>query len=139
MANRSYVYTVDTLPEPDKQPSPIRSLTEFNWDIPLVHKILASVEPRRCQSVIWAEHEIGIVADYAGGVSRLLEFLDVLAPVVNQKEFHDAVAEARDVLASDKHKGKFLLLEAGEIYNMSDGELVDECEQLLSALPEVAK
>ena len=53
MANRSYIYTVDSVPTKKKQPKPIRSLSEFGWDIPLVHKILASENPRLCQSVIW--------------------------------------------------------------------------------------
>jgi hypothetical protein len=135
MANRSYVYSVDTRPEPGKQPSPIRSLSEFNWDIPLAHKILASQAPSRCQSVIWEEHRIGVVADYAGGVERLLKFLDAVG--VKDKAFEDAVAETRQVL--DKHRGKYLLVEAGEIYDLSGNDLADECERLLAELPLVAK
>ncbi len=72
MANRSYVYSIDAIPAPGQAPKPIRSLTEFNYDVPRVHKILASAAPERCQSVIWPDHRVGVVASYAGGVERLL-------------------------------------------------------------------
>lgn len=142
MANRSYVYSVDAAPTKTKRPKPIRGLSEFNWDIPLAHRILASGSPKRCRSVIWPEYEIGVVADYATGTKRLLAFLAALAPAVKKtrKEFDAAVAETKNVLSSAKSKGKLILLEAGEIFDMDDGDLVESAKRLVDKdIPATAK
>ncbi len=133
MANRSYLYTLDAVPTKKNTPKPIRSLSEWGWDIPLAHKILASENPKRCQSAIWSDHEIGVVADFAAGRDRLLAFLDVLAKAKpkNAKAFAAAVAETKKTLASKKHAGKFALLECGEIFDLLDDDLVVSANRLV--------
>jgi hypothetical protein len=133
MANRSYLYTVDVAPTKKKTPKPIRSLSEWGWDIPLSHKILASEGPKRCQSAIWGDHEIGVVADFAAGRDRLLALLDVLAKAKpkNAKAFAAAAAETKKTLASKKHAGKFTLLECGEIFDMLDDDLTKSADRLV--------
>jgi len=133
MANRSYLYTLDAVPTKKKKPKPVRSLSEWGWDIPMSHKILASESPKRCPSAIWPEHEIGVVADFAGGRDRLLAFLDVVAgsKPKNAKAFAEALAETKKTLASKKHAGKFTLLECGEIFDMLDDDLVKSADRLV--------
>jgi hypothetical protein len=142
MANRSYVYAVDTLPTKKKQPKPIRSLSEFGWGVPVAHQLLASGSPRRCQSAIWEEHEIGIAGDFKVGRDRLFRFLEALAGVKGLKKkdaFAEAVAETRAFLEAKKHVGKYILLEAGEIYDLLDGELVDACEAQIREIGKTAE
>ncbi len=135
MANRSYLYTVDTVPTKKKKPKPIRSLSEFNWGIPLAHKILASESPKRAQSVIW-DHDIAVVAAFEPGKKRLLAFLDVLAEASpkNKKAFAEAVSETKTALSAKKHVGELSLLECGEIFEMeadSLEEIVKVCDTLV--------
>jgi hypothetical protein len=143
MANRSYLYTLDKAPVKGKKaPKPIRSLSEWGWDIPLSHKILASESPKRCQSAIWVEQEIGIVADFPAGRDRLLAFVDVVAKnkPAKAKDFATAAAETKKVLASKKHAGKLTLLECGEIFDMQRDDLVVSADRLVEKeIPALAK
>ncbi len=125
MSNRSYVYTVDTIPTKKKKAKPVRSLSEWAWDVPLAHKILVSASPKRCQSCIWTQ-EIGVAGEFEGGRDRLLQFLDALGKVKvkTPKVFAKAVATTKTVLAHKKYVGKFILIDAGEIYDMEGGGLV---------------
>jgi hypothetical protein len=133
VANRSYIYTVDEVPTKKRQPKPIRSLGEWGWDIPLAYKILASEKPKRCQSAIWKDHAIGVVADFAPGRDRLLAFLERLAAAKpkDNKAFDEAVAETKKTLASKKRAGKLVLLECGEIFDMHDADLVESANALV--------
>jgi hypothetical protein len=143
MANRSYLYTLDKIPTKGKaNPKPIRSLGEWGWDIPLSHKILASEKPRRCQSAIWKDHEIGIVADFHAGRDRLLALLEVLgkAKPKNPANFTLALKDTAKVLKSKKYVGKYTLLECGEIFDMMDGDLVKHANALAEKeLPAIKK
>jgi hypothetical protein len=111
MGNRVLLFSVDSIPEPGRQPDPIRALSEFNGGASLVQDLLVSGSPRRCQSVVWPEHRIGIAGDYDAGVQRLWNFLDALGKLGSlpgDQGFQDAVAQARQVLSSPKHRGRQL-------------------------------
>ena len=125
MANRSYLYSVDVIPEPGKEPPVIRGLSEIDKDIPLAHLILAGAQPRVCQSVIWTEQQIAVVGDFAPGMSRLIQLLNVLAhtSLVGDPTFMGALAQTVTTLSNPTFRGKFFLLEAGEIFDMSGEEL----------------
>jgi hypothetical protein len=141
MANRSYVYSADTAPKKGKAPKPIRSLSEFNWGIPLAHKILASGSPVRGPSIIW-DQAIGISADWSVGTSRLLGLFDALSKekkVAKPKDLAVAIAETKKTFASKKFKGKLILLEAGEIFDMEGGSLEKRCDALITEIGKVAK
>jgi hypothetical protein len=138
MGNRSLLFTADTIPTADHLPDPIRPLAEWNG-LPPVHMILASAEPRRCQSVIWRDQAIGVAADYAAGVARLLGFLDAFAKLgtlPRDRGFAVARTEAERVLASDKHRGRYLLFETGDTFGGPQGDLTAEVEGMISeAIP----
>ena len=130
MANRSHLYSVDTFPTKASPPKPIRGLSEWNWDIPLSHKILMGHGAVACTSVIWGDHEIGALANFERGVSTFLAFLGALGAERER-------AEAEAFLT--KQKGKFLLLEAGEIFDISGEPLIDGVNRLVDHdIPAVA-
>ena len=134
MGNRSLLFTADSVPTADHRPDPIRPLAEWNG-LPLVHLILASAEPRRCQSLIWRDQAIGIAGDYAAGVERLFGFLGAFAKLgtlPRDRGFAAARAEAELVLASDKHRGRYLLLETGDTFGGPQGDLVPAVERLIA-------
>lgn len=127
------LFTVDSIPEPGQRPQPIRGLSEFPG-FPLVHGLLASGSPRLCQSLVWPEHRIGILGDYAEGVTRLEKFLDSLGkldPLPDDLDFQDAVANARAVLASPKYRGRYVVLEPGELLRHESEDLASEAQQHL--------
>ncbi len=134
MGNRSLLFTADSVPTADHRPDPVRPLAEWNG-LPLVHLILASAEPRRCQSLIWRDQAIGIAGDHAAGVARLFAFLDAFAKLgtlPRDRGFAAARAEAERVLASDKHRGRYLLLETGDSFGGPQGDLVPQVERLIA-------
>jgi hypothetical protein len=127
MANRSYLYSVDTVPELDNPPMPIRAISEHKWSIPLVHKLLAGVEPRVCWSMIW-DHEIGIAADFAGGLDLTTRFLRRLADndAAEHQELRDTVASILDFLAGPQRAGRYFVLETGEILALNGDDFARE-------------
>jgi hypothetical protein len=133
MANRSYLYAVDTAPTPEHRPDPIRGISEHNWGIPLLHLLLAGRDTRGCPSMIW-EHPIGIVADYAGGVDLATRFLQVLGDgeTAEHGEVRATAAEITTFLADPDHTGRFFLLETGEILALAGDEFVAGAQELVA-------
>ena len=123
-----------------KKTKPIRSLSEWAWDVPVSHMILASEAPKKCQSIVWAQ-QIGITADFAAGRDRLLAFIDVVgkAKPKNPKAFAAAVEATKKVMKSKKYVGKLTQLEAGEIFDMSGHPLGVAHKNLLKDLATTRK
>jgi len=134
MANRSYLYSVDTVPELDNPPRPIRAISEHNWDIPLVHKLLAGRDPRVCWSMIW-DHEIGIVADFAGGLDLATRFLRLLADTdaAEHQDLREHVVSTLDFLARPERAGRYFALETGEILALGDEDLTGAAQRLVDS------
>jgi hypothetical protein len=130
MASRSHLYAVDSFPTRTERPRSIRGISEWGWSIPLSHMILMGPSPVACTSVIWPEHTIGVLADFARGTETLLSFLGAMNATT-------AADEARAFL--EKHRGKYFLLEPGEILDAS-GEPFDEAMPRLveTEIPEVS-
>jgi hypothetical protein len=70
MANPSYRYSVDSMPNEAEVPKRIRCIFEHNWDIPLAHKLMVGRGTTVVPSMIW-NPPIGIAADYAEGAALL--------------------------------------------------------------------
>ena len=143
MGNRVLLFSVDSIPESGRHPHPIRALSEWNGGASLVQDLLVSGAPQRCQSVIWPEHRIGIVGDYDTGVQRLWTFLDALGKLGSlpeDQDFQEAVQQARGVLSSPEHRGRYMLLEAGEIFGGSMDALETEAENYVNeSIPAVVR
>lgn len=52
MANRSYLYSTNVVPGPDvkKATRTLTGISEWNYDIPIIYKLLLSGNPRPCKS-----------------------------------------------------------------------------------------
>ena len=142
MANRSHVYVTDKLATKAKNKrGQFRGISEWGWDIPISHLLLVANKPRRVLSAIWKEHEIGIVGESKGAVERLLRFIELLGAgkVKNQSDWDEAVDETQKFFAKKKSQGKWFVLEAGEIFDMSGNSLVKECDAALKAIAAMVK
>ncbi|HEU0037590.1 MAG TPA: hypothetical protein VFQ53_43565 [Kofleriaceae bacterium] len=126
MANRSYLYTCDELPGGEGFYA--RGLSEYNWDIPLVHKLMIANESRVVRSAIW-DRDIGIVANRAGAFERVIRFFDKVGEgaLEDREQFDQALRHAKEFLSTTPDT-KYLLLEAGEIYDLQGGDLTAEAQ-----------
>src|SRR5690606_32698343 len=99
MANRSHLYTCDEVPGAESFYA--RGLSEYNWDIPLVHKLMMANAPRVVRSAIW-DHDIGILAEREGAFERVLAFFDRLGvgPLLGGETFEREPVHVRLLLAA---------------------------------------
>lgn len=137
MANRSYLYSTNFVPPPGATESQRRiiGISEWNYDVPLVFKLLLSGNPKKCRSLIWdMTDEIALVGDYEQGLARLFRFLDR----ISIPEIVPLRDEAREFLAAEKNRGQFFVLECGEIFEMIDEPLSSQNVQLLSEIQDIA-
>jgi len=139
MANRSYLYASDAIPDGKTKIAP-RGLCEYNWDIPLVHKLVMGGAPRRVHSAIWPQHEIGIIANRQGAIERVEAFAAKLLEgdldAEKRTQLESELADMRAV--SEKTPATpYLLLEVGEIVDMMGGELVDQADKIVKEIPAV--
>lgn len=126
MANRSYLYVVDEVPG---QPgtTQVRALSEWNWDVPILHRVLLTGSPRLCPSTIWDPPVQAIIGDFDAGVAHLERYFAAL-PQTDQVRANTAAALA--VLRDPSRRGRYLLLESAEIVALtldddSEGEARD--------------
>ncbi len=132
MANRSYLYAIDALPGVSRQGSAPRGLSEFNWSIPLAHKLFVGFEAQRVQSVIWPDHRIAIVGDFERGARLVMGLLDAVGQVApTDPALDDAIAHTREFLTDPAHRGRYALLEAGEIFDLFDRDLEAQARELV--------
>ncbi|HUS27839.1 MAG TPA: hypothetical protein VMZ53_05005 [Kofleriaceae bacterium] len=118
MANRSYLYTCDQVPTDESTDAP-RGLSELNYDIPLIHMLMAANNPRRVQSAIWSEHDIAILADREHAIERALAFADkVGAGTLDDRAAWDSDLAAMREFFAKVPPSKYVLLECGEIWEM---------------------
>src|SRR5690349_6988916 len=110
MANRSYLYASDLVParDIDRSLRRIIGISEWNYDIPIAYKLLASGDPRSCMSSIWDfDGDIAIVSDYEAGVRRLFAYLDRIPESLIARDRD----EARKFLFSPENRRKYFVLE----------------------------
>lgn len=106
-------------------------IAEWNYDIPIVFKLLLSGNPETCRSSIWSlEENIAIVGDYASGVRRLKAFLDE----IDLPEAKPLIDEALNFLGNENNKHQYFVLEAGEIFDMDDEPILEQNNTLLEAI-----
>lgn len=123
MANRSYLYTADTIPGYGPSPGRVEDLSEWNWRVPILHRVLLTGSPKLCHSTIWESPMLAIACDYDTGVANLERFFAAL-PQTDEVRAH--AAQALEVLKDPARRRNHLLLEAGEIVALSIGADPDE-------------
>ncbi|MET9465453.1 hypothetical protein ABZY44_11675 [Streptomyces sp. NPDC006544] len=120
MANRSYLYSADSVPNEAGVPKRIRCISEHNWDIPLAHKLMVGRRTTIVPSMIW-NPPIGIAADFADGAALLRDLLRAVGKgLAGDAEFAECVA--RTTAHLEKQQAKYFVLETGEIVSMSGDE-----------------
>ncbi|OEJ96493.1 DUF7822 domain-containing protein [Streptomyces thermolilacinus] len=120
MANRSYLYSADSMPDEAEIPRRIRCVSEHNWDIPLAHKLLAGRGTTVVPSMIW-NPRIGIAADYAAGAALLRDLLHAVGKGLDgDPGFAECVA--RTTAHLEKQQARYFVLETGEIVSMTDDD-----------------
>ncbi|GGR60876.1 DUF7822 domain-containing protein [Streptomyces roseolus] len=130
MANRSYLYSADSMPNETGIPQRILCVSEHNWDVPLAHKLLVGRGTSIVPSMIW-NPPIGIAADYAGGAALLRDLLGAVGKgLEGDAEFADCVA--RTTAHLDKQRAKYFVLETGEIVSMTDDDPAASVRDLVS-------
>ncbi|MYS07208.1 hypothetical protein GTW71_12335 [Streptomyces sp. SID6041] len=130
MANRSYLYSADTMPTEAEVPQQIRCISEHNGDVPLAHQLLVGRGTTIVPSMIW-NPPIGIAADYAEGAALLRGLLHVVGKgLEDDAEFAECVA--RTTAHLEKQEAKHFVLETGEIVSMTGDDPVASVRELVS-------
>ena len=124
MANRTYLYITDDVEKRAK----IRGIAEYNYDFPLLFKIMCSTEPVPGKSSIFnLEEKAAIISEMSGGIDKVKNFL------LKMKEEKSTLDSGKELVGSETcekimeflDENKFLdegyryfLLEAAELYEM---------------------
>ena len=140
MANRSYLYSTNVIPGPNAKANgrKLIGISEWNYDIPIVFKLLLSGNPKTCLSSIWNHPEkIALIGDYVSGVKNLEGFLSK----IDIPSAQDLIAEAMEFLNRPENQNQYFVLECGEIFDMSDTPLIEQnlalLEEIKNIQPEV--
>lgn len=139
MANRTYLYATDRHPDAERsdatEPGDIAGLSEAAYRIPLSYRLLLSGAPAVSRSLIWPEDRIGLTGDFATGAQRLGRFLDRLARAA--PELRQACADTRAFLSAPANRRRWVVLEAGEIFDMASEPLAEQTAALLGEIQAV--
>ena len=120
MANRSYLYSVDFIPESnlDRSGKKIIGISEWNYDIPIIYKVLLAGQPQVCNSLIWDDPPgIALVGNYNQGLIKLRQFFSKIT-LTASTEAQALIDETLAFLERHEHKNKYFLLECAEIFDM---------------------
>ena len=133
MANRSYLYSTNVIPgsidEVDDRK--MIGIAEWDYEIPIVCKLLLSGNPKTCRSSLWENpEEIALIGDYATGVKKLEEFLSQIELPAAQ----NSIAETIEFLNRPENKNQYFVLECGEVFDMDDTPLFEQNLALLEGL-----
>jgi len=140
VANRSYLYSTNVIPGPNAKANDRKliGLSEWNYDIPIVFKLLISGNPKTCQSSIWGTQEnIALIGEYESGLKNLEGFLSKVTYPLAQA----LIAEAIAFLNKPENQNQYFILECGEIFDMGELPLLEQnlalLEQVNNLQPEV--
>ena len=130
MANRSYLYSTNVVPGPNAKANgrKLIGISEWNYDIPIVFKLLLSGSPKTCPSSIWDnQEEMALIGDYRSGVKNLEGVLSR----ITQPPAQPLIAEALEFLNRPENQNQYFVLECGEIFDMGETPLQEQNLALL--------
>jgi hypothetical protein len=136
LANRSYLYSSNVVAGTDAGAAARKriGISEWNWETPLVFRLLLSGNPRVSRSTIWdLPDEIAIVGDYAQGVEKLRAFL----ARITLPQAQPLIAEAMAFLDDEANRQAWFVLESGELYDMEDGDMAELNSDMLASIQDV--
>lgn len=125
MANRSYLYTLnfDRSKRIKEESDIVNGLSECEYSIPISYKILVSQGVKKCNSIVWDnDKKIALIGNSDKGKIELILFLDNLRSkrLFDETILAKKIEETKTILADNLG---FILLEAGEVFDMEEGEL----------------
>lgn len=129
MANRSYLYAIE------KESKKVIGISECNYDIPFVFKILVSSNTQMVPSKIFQNSElIALQGDFEGGKRNLFECLDrlLLTYECYKDELEKKIQKTKQFLATIKED--YFYLDCSEIYDMHDTPLEEQNKQLFDSI-----
>ena len=133
MANRSYIYILK------KGAKPIE-VSEANYDIPLVFKILVSEKTQMVKSKLF-EHEdtIALQGNFNGGIEKLSLFLDTISSkqFVNKEAIRDKIKKTKEFF--EALEGEYFYLDASEVLEMNGEDLFFENKKLFEQINNIDK
>ena len=92
------------------------ALSESEANIPLIYRILVSVNPTAAKSIVFdSDEKIAITASYDMGLSRLSAFFIQLPD-----EYRERCDKVLSFLREEKNRRMYIHLECAEIYEMDD-------------------
>jgi hypothetical protein len=143
MANRSYLYSTNVVPGTDAKRTKHRivGISEWDYGIPIVYKLLLTGNPRTCRSSIWeVPDHIALVGDYSLGLQRLKQLLKRIGLPAAQSSIDEALV----FLEKEDNRKEYFLLECGEIFDMTaepmekqNSTLLEEIKNLDTEIEEV--
>jgi len=137
MANRSYLYSCNSLPKNVNKKSIIKWISEWNYEIPIVYKILLSWDTEMSSSLIWdSDEQITIVGSYEKGINNLYKFLELLEK--NEKT-EKLINETKTFLNDKSNKLKYFILENLEIFELNEQNLEEQNKKLLKEINNINK
>ena len=125
MANRSYLYSSNIKPTAGVAASEKKlvGISEWNYDIPLVYRLLLSGDTEVCHTSIWdTDEKIAILGNYDKGFDALEKFLLQIKDPMAQ----ELIQEALTFLVDENNRNKFFVLECGEIYEMGGDDFLSQ-------------
>lgn len=138
MANRTYLYTTSVAPQENPtvaRTRGLRGISEWPYAIPLVPRILVSVNPLARQSIIWDDIPdlIAVTAPCGPGIARLEDFLGR----IEHPELGAMAGDALRFLRSHTEPDHYFVLECGEIFDMDDESFAEQGRALMAGLKNI--
>ncbi len=127
MANRTYLYSTPVAPHENPAAARTRGLkgiSEWSYAIPLVPRILVSVNPLPRQSIIWDDTPdlIAVTAPCGPGIARFEDFLGR----IDHPALGTMAGDALRFLHSHTEPDHYFVLECGEIFDMDDEPFAEQ-------------
>ena len=134
MANRCYLFAIDTLETHRATQRSMIGLGEYNYNIPFIYQILCSSDAKTCRSAVFKSNKkAAIVADFKGGVDKLSFFLEHLSDT----KLVNLIQETLAWFNEPHNQFEYLLLEPGEVFDLEAGSnqnLLKELHQSINGL-----
>ncbi|MFI6870713.1 hypothetical protein [Nocardia sp. NPDC050406] len=138
MANRSYLYSVDSLPSAENLPKPIKCVSEHNWAIPLAHRLLVGYETQVVPSMIW-NPRIGVVGDYVRGGKLLISLMTEVGKAEFPERDEFLACMRATLVHLSKQKAAYFLLETGEIHSLTEEDVEAAVEGMVGDIADDVK
>lgn len=127
MANRCYLFAINTSETHKATQRSMIGLGEYNHNIPLIYQILCSSDAKTCRSAVFkGDKKAAIVADFKRGVDKLRFFLDQLS----DDKLTNSIEETLTWFSEPHNQFEYLLLEPVEIFDLETGSNQDLLKKL---------